>query len=143
MSFQSERRRHKRIPVKIPATIYFKDKPTEGKPAEILDLSLGGAFVHCTIPIKIGEQILLEVRFNETQLLDAKVVITTKKADEKVEAKKPEIAEQAVVRWARGSSNSGFGVEFTNLPGDKQAFLDKLLQYFENLKKSGVHLPNR
>ena len=142
MSFQSERRRHKRIPVKIPATIYFKDKPTEGKPAEILDLSLGGAFVHCTIPIKIGEEILLEVRFNETQLLDAKVVITVRK--EKTETKKnSEITEQAVVRWARGSSNSGFGVEFTNLPGDKQAFLDKLLQYFENLKKSGVHLPNR
>lgn len=138
MSFQSERRRHRRIPVKIPATIFFKDKPKEGKPAEILDLSLGGAFVHCTIPIKIGEEVVLEVRFNETQLLDAKVVITTA-----VKKNDSGIAEKAVVRWARGSSNSGFGVEFTNLPQDKEAFLDKLLQYFENLKKSGVHLPNR
>lgn len=136
MSFQSERRRHKRIPVKIPATIFFKNKPEAGMPAEILDLSLGGAFVHCTIPIKIGEEILLEVRFNETQLLDAKVVITTQK-------KKDGISEKAVVRWARGSSTSGFGVEFLQLEDEKEEFLTKLLQYFENLKKSGVHLPNR
>ncbi len=136
MSFQTERRRHKRIPVKIPATIFFKTKPEEGMPAEILDLSLGGAFVHCTIPIKIGEEIVLEVRFNETQLLDAKVVITTQK-------KKDGISEKAVVRWARGSSTSGFGVEFTQLEDEKEEFLSKLLQYFENLKKSGVHLPNR
>jgi len=138
MSFQTERRRHKRIPVKIPATIYFKNKPEEGMPAEILDLSLGGAFVHCTIPIKIGEEIMLEVRFNETQLLDAKVVITTQKKE-----KAAGISEKAVVRWARGSSTSGFGVEFIQLEHEKEEFLGKLLQYFENLKKSGVHLPNR
>ncbi len=138
MSFQSERRRHKRIPVKIPATIYFKDKPNDPKPAEILDLSLGGAFVHCTIPIKIGEEIILEVRFNETQLIDAKVVITTSPKKQSAQ-----ITEAAVVRWARGSSSSGFGVEFLHLPSEQQAFLDKLLQYFENLKKSGVRLPNR
>lgn len=138
MSFQTERRRHKRIPVKIPATIFFKDKPKEGMAAEILDLSLGGAFVHCTIPIKIGEEILLEVRFNETQLLDAKVVITTQKKKDGAG-----ISEKAVVRWARGSSTSGFGVEFQQLEEEKEEFLTKLLQYFENLKKSGVHLPNR
>ena len=138
MSFQSERRRHKRIPVKIPATIYFKGKPNDPKPAEILDLSLGGAFVHCSIPIKIGEEIILEVRFNETQLLEAKVVIASN--PRKVEST---LSEEAVVRWARGSSNSGFGVEFLHLPSEQQAFLDKLLQYVENLKKSGVRLPNR
>lgn len=143
MSFQSERRRHKRIPVKIPATIYFKGNPAEGKPAEILDLSLDGAFVHCTIPIKIGEEILLEVRFNEIQLLAAKVVIATAPKQNDGKKKDAGIAENVVVKWARGSSNSGFGVEFTNLLGDKQAFLDKLLHYFENLKQSGVHLPNR
>lgn len=135
-----ERRKHKRIAVKIPAGIYFKNRPTECLDAEILDLSLGGAFVHCTAPIRIGDEILVEIRFAETQLIEAKVVIANDQAADKI---KSNISERVVVKWARGSSHSGFGVEFVDLEPDKREYLAKLLQYFENLKKNGVHLPNR
>jgi hypothetical protein len=47
------------------------------------------------------------------------------------------------VKWARGSSKAGFGVEFVGLSPDKREFLAKLYSYFEKLKKSGVEFPNR
>ncbi len=134
-----ERRKHKRVPVKIPAGVYFKSKPDECIDAEIRDISLGGAFVHCLAELTIGEEILVEIRFEETQLIEARVVIANHMSGN-IPANIPE---QVVVKWARGSAESGFGVAFVDLKPDKKEFLAKLLLYFDNLKKSGVMLPNR
>jgi len=135
-----ERRKNKRVNVRIPAGVYFKNNPSECIDAEILDISLGGAFVHCTVPINIGDEIIVEIRFTQSQLLDAKVVVTAEKTDPSAASIFPE---KAIVKWARGSSHSGFGIAFVHLHPEKQEFLKKLIQYFENLKRSGLTLTNR
>ena len=135
-----ERRRHHRVPVRINAGVFAKDKPGEFFPAEILDLSLGGAFVHCPCPIRTGQEIFLEIRFDETQLVEAKVVIANEVMAENLPNS---ISEKVVVRWARGASSDGFGVAFVSLNGEKREFIAKMMAYFESLKKSGVQLPSR
>lgn len=136
----TERRKYPRVNVRIPAGIYFKNDPHSCLDAEILDLSLGGAFVHCTAPIKIGEEVLIEIRFTESTLVAAKVIITNDGADDDALQLLPT---QAIIRWARGSAQSGFGVAFTQLNKEKEEYLRKLVRHFEALKKSGVTLPSR
>ncbi len=106
--------------------------PSSTIPCEILDVSLGGAFIHCTAPIRIGEEILVEIHFESNSLLTGKVVRNPE------ETAKLSSAEKSVVRWVRGSSKSGFGVEFVSLSEDKKAFLTRLMAYFSSLKGSGV-----
>lgn len=140
MSDFTERRKYPRVSVQIPAGIYFKNDPHSCIDAEILDLSLGGAFVHCTAPIKIGEEVIIEIRFDNSTLLSAKVIITNDGADDEALQFLPT---QGIVRWARGSAESGFGVAFTGLSKEKEEYLKKLVRHFDALMKSGVTLPNR
>ncbi|MBI4404713.1 MAG: PilZ domain-containing protein [Deltaproteobacteria bacterium] len=134
----ADRRKYQRVAVRIPAGVYLKSKPYDVIDAEILDISTGGAFVHCTAPINIGEEVIVEIRFGETRLLDGRVV-----PHDKLNAQIPTTApEQSIVRWARGSSYSGFGIEFTNLRPEKKKFVVKLVEYFESLKNAGVSINN-
>ena len=130
-----ERRKHPRPRVKIPATIIVKgsDERFEG---EILDISLGGAFVHCTAPITVDQEIELEIDFSRAETLDAKVVVNQDAQSAKIPNT---ITEKVVIRWARGSSKSGFGVAFVNMnEEEKMDFVERVIRYFENLKKSGI-----
>jgi len=122
-----EKRKYKRVGVSIPAGVYLKDDPHAVIDAEILDISEGGAFIHCMAPIAIGQEVLVEIRFGETKYLDGKVVphLGSKGAS-------PEnIRERSVVCWARGSNRSGFGIQFLGLKPEKREFLAKLIKYFE------------
>ena len=140
MSDVTERRRFKRTPVKIEAAVYIKAKPSECVPAELLDLSLGGAFVNCSTPMRLGEELLIEIRFSEAVLFEARVVVANETASRAAVAS---LTEKVIVRWTRGSGQAGFGVEFVALTPKNKEFLAKLLHYFEDLKRSGVYLPNR
>lgn len=104
--------------------------------AEIIDISEGGAFIHCVAPIRLGEEVLVEIRFGETRFFDGKVIphadLPTSPSGD---------PEKSIVRWVRGSTRSGFGVEFVSLGKDKKEFLAKLIQYFQRLSKAGVSFP--
>lgn len=120
-----ERRKHQRVPVTVPAGIYFKNRPGEVIDAEILDLSEGGAFVHCETPLRLGEEILVEIRFAETSFLEGKTVTHVKEG---------EFKEQSFIRWARGTKPTGFGIEFGALSPQKRDFLAKLVRHFAKAK---------
>jgi len=100
--------------------------PTNPVPCQILDISLGGAFIHCTAPIQIGQEIFVEIHFETATTLSAKVV-----RDPEDTAVGPA---KSVVRWVRGSSKSGFGVEFVGLAEKKRAYLSKLIDHFNTTK---------
>ena len=124
----SERRQHRRFPVRIPADIYLKSKPGQCIEAYILDLSIGGAFISAMAPISLGEELMLEIRFAETQLFEGRVIVA---GDKTVPPENPKLTEKVIVRWARGSSSSGFGVEFRDLTAEHREFLAKVIQHLE------------
>lgn len=126
-SDQINRRRHVRVEVRIPAGIYFKNKPGVVIDGEILDLSEGGAFVHCTTPIKLGEDVLVEIRFGETSFVEGKTVYMGEEL--KTEVAKTVFKESSEIKWARGSKQCGFGIEFIGLSSEKRAFLSKLVHH--------------
>ncbi len=120
-----ERRVHKRVPVKVPAVITLKNNPGTPIPAEVLDISEGGAFVHGSVPIELGEEVTVEISFTDKQLVDGKVVrysdlVGTKNV--------PKVYEASVVKWARGSSRTGFGIEFLNPSKETLGFIRKLIE---------------
>lgn len=99
-------------------------------PCQIIDISIGGAFIHCTAPINIGEEIYVEIHFEQSEKLPAKVI---RDPAHSKELSKPE---KSIVRWVRGSSKSGFGVEFVELSREKKEYLERLIKYFNDRKSS-------
>lgn len=121
------RRKHPRIEVGLSGTINI---PGTGEvPCEVLDISLGGVFLHCTVPIRIGQEILVKINFDPVMQLAAKVV------REPGEMLKLMLPEKSVVRWVRGSEKAGFGAEFVGLSAEKRTTLEKLILQFQNKKK--------
>jgi hypothetical protein len=127
-----ERRKSPRLSVNIPAGIYLKDNPHEVIDAEILSLSEGGAFIHCLAPVDLGKEILVEFRFAETKLIEARIV----EQSELKEYVPSRDAEQSVVRWRRVDGKIGFGIQFFGLKPDKVQFIRKMLQHFEPKERS-------
>lgn len=125
-SDSSNRRKFLRVPVRIPAGIYFKNKPGVVIDGEILDLSEGGAFVHCTTAIRLGEDVLVEIRFGETSFVEGKTVYL---GDLESEVQSLPFKESSEIKWARGSKERGFGIEFIGLSAEKRAFLSKLVNH--------------
>ena len=109
--------------------IYVNAERTVSVPCEILDISLGGAFIHCTAKIAIGQEVLVEIHFETNTLLAAKVI---RDPNEVVALREPE---KSVVRWVRGSSKSGFGVEFVGMGDSKRTYLQKLIVHFDRMRK--------
>jgi Tfp pilus assembly protein PilZ len=121
MPKESNRRIHPRARVSIPGAVYLKDEPSKKYDAEILDLSIGGAFVHCTAPILLGQEILLEIFFDKARMLNvsARVIQATVRQLDK---------QASVVRWVRGSSKSGFGVQFVQLNAGNSKALQAIVK---------------
>lgn len=125
------RRVNPRANVMIPGAVFIKSDPTNKYEAEILDLSIGGAFVHCTAPILIGQEIILEILFDRANFnVDAKVV---QAYDPKTTVSK----QTSVVRWVRGSSKSGFGVQFTALTDVSKKYLQDIVDALVAPKAAG------
>jgi c-di-GMP-binding flagellar brake protein YcgR len=125
---EDNRRRFPRINVGVSGLIYPDGNKQNCVPCEILDLSLGGAFIHCTAPILIGQEIMVEIHFETNTLLNAKVV---RDPNDVVKLAEPE---KSIVRWVRGSSKSGFGVEFQDLGDAKKTYLQRLIVHFEQMR---------
>ena len=123
----ANRRKFRRVAVDIPAVVRVANTGKKYD-AIIRDISEGGAFVHCVAPIMIGDEVLVDVKFKETKALEAKVIDW----DEWLKTHVPKnIPEKSIVKWARGSSTSGFGIEFVSIEKDKKDFLVKLIDDYE------------
>lgn len=128
-------RKHIRVPVRIPVILFKANRPEDAIEAEILDISEGGAFIHCSTPIQMGEEVLIEFHFSETKVFEGKVI----EHDKTLTSLLPETSKEgSIVKWTRSQGAAGFGLEFKNLKSDKVKFLQNLLKYFDRLKKAGV-----
>ena len=121
--------------MKIPGYVYLKQTPQKAIDAEILCISEGGAFVRCAAPIALGQEILVEIRFAEIQSIEGKVIESDRFLKDLTVS---EMTNRSVIRWARGTSNTGFGVEFVGVNKGEREFLKKLMEYFQQLSKAGV-----
>jgi len=126
LSFENKRK-CERVEVKIPARVSLKNSPEKVFDCHILDISLGGAFVHGTAPIMIGEEVTVEILFGKSEMFNG---VTTDYIEllKKLHLEVKPVT--SVVRWARGTSNSGFGIEFVNLSDTKKSFLQKIISEF-------------
>ena len=134
MTKSSESRKHTRVTVRIPILLQVKSRPGAPLEGELLDLSVGGGFIHCTAPVRIGDEVKIEIKFLEPKHLTAQITETVAP-----DAPPPKtVAESVVVRWQRGSSTAGFGVEFKDLSAEGRDYLERVIRYFEQLSRSGV-----
>jgi len=128
------KRRHPRVEVRIPSKVYGKSNSESPISGTITNMSEGGAFLECADKIEIGEEIVIEIRFNEAQLFEGVVVPEEERGP--VPAETPEVS---TIRWVdKGESTTGFGIEFKGLQSDKRDFLKRIIKYFESLEKAGV-----
>ncbi len=134
MQDTKSRRAQTRIPVQIPAGVYRPDRPNEAVEAEIKNISLGGAFVHCRMPMAIDQELMIQIHFGEGKAFPVRVTDWK----EEPPAAPGEEAALSKVRWTEEASAEGFGVEFSGLGSDVTSYLEKLLRYFEKLTKAGV-----
>ena len=125
----------------MPAKVIIGEKPARTYEAEIVDISAGGAFLHCDAPVQLGERIRVELRFGETTIIEGSVI--QRDAKFKAATQGPEMVEVSVVRWARGTQRSGIGVEFAELSDDKFSFLSRIMEYFSHVAKAGVTLTGK
>lgn len=127
----AERRRHRRVKVKIPAGIYFKGN-YQYLDAEILDISESGAYLQCNTPLEIGKEIMLEIRFGESRIVAGQVVQDKKHLDELFGKGN---AQSSVVRWNKVDNDVGFGIEFVNLSVEKRTFIRTVIQHLVALHR--------
>ena len=119
-----ERRKDPRLPLKIRAQVSTSPDFANSIEAEILDISRSGAFVHCLMPIEIGQQIFVRVHFDELQVLSGTVIPLGQLRQMK--PKDRETRSQSQIRWVRGSQQSGFGMRFMNMDASQRAFVDRV-----------------
>lgn len=122
----------------MPARVIIGDTPPRNYDAEIVDISEGGAFLHCDAPVQLGERIRVELRFGETKIIEGSVI--QQNAEFKAATAGPDMVEVSVVRWARGTRLSGIGVEFAQLSPEKFEFLRRIMHYFSQVAKAGADL---
>jgi PilZ domain len=89
----AEKRKHARIPVRLPIQVSVRGQNYE---AEITDISEGGAFVHGTIPVQIGGEVKIQIFGNPPIEVQERF----------------QTGVQSIVRWVRGCTPTGFGVQF-------------------------------
>lgn len=104
------RRKHPRIDTNIPMHLVTnkEEKIVDG---QVTNVSLGGAFIHCLAPVRIGDEVTIEIELHSARTPDGKLI-----DDEMAFANLPKIwTVKAVVRWMRGSGTTGIGIEFTEV----------------------------
>lgn len=130
-----ERRRHRRVPVDIPAGVYVKGRH-HAIDATLANISMGGAYVRSEMEVPIGAEVLLEMRFRGSILIAGRTLTL-----EELEAKYPsDVPQPSIVRWIEPAGPKGFGIEFVNLQPEKAELIERVVTYFELLEKAGVKL---
>src|SRR4051812_26109024 len=100
MSHPSERRRHQRVDITIPAAIRIKHEPGKLVPAQVLNLSISGAMLQIDEPIAgIGQEIMLEILTDEGFTFHGKVI---RRDEVEFFLGDEEEMEESVVRWSNG-----------------------------------------
>lgn len=87
--------------------------------------------MHCAVPIMPGHELSVEILFAHARLLEGKV-LKDEETIKKIQGTSA-VREVSVVKWVRGSSESGFGIQFTDLTPEKREFLKKIMAYFAKL----------
>jgi len=124
-----EKRQYKRFPILIPATmVVTQGNAQKSFEVELRDISLGGAFIHGMVPIVLGQQVKLKLHWDKMKLLEAKVIDGNRLP--KIQSNE----QGGMVKWVRGSSSSGFGVEFVNLSEDQKKYIQQLIAELDKTK---------
>lgn len=129
------RRAQSRLTVQIPARVYRPNKPLEAVEAEIRNISLGGAYILCNVPMEVNQELMVEIHFGEGKVIPVRVV---EELNEELPAPPGKDSTLSLVRWTEEKSSMGFGVEFSSLAPDTRKYLSSLVVYFEKLTKAGV-----
>jgi len=117
-----ERRRFRRVEVKIPAIIRVKEKPHMIIKAEVLNISEGGALLSCELPVgTIGQELLIEINFGESEFFQSRVTETD---DVEVYIEGPD---NCIIQWASPGRRGNIGVQFLGLPPEKRKFIADLV----------------
>jgi hypothetical protein len=106
-------RRSPRFDVGVPVTVRIRigNKETAFE-AEILNISEGGAFIHGVFPVALGDRLTIEVSLTGiAQDADSETFMQLK----------------SEVCWLRGSSESGFGIRFTEKENERRGNVARLI----------------
>jgi hypothetical protein len=122
-----ERRRHKRVDCSLPILLYVQGHPQPIQ-AAVKNLSISGAFVQANEPIPKGENVLLEFKASEINMIHGRVA--GEKSASRPGAVDP-VTESSVVRWVQQVAGSGIGVEFINVRPDAQKFINELVDFLD------------
>lgn len=119
-----ERRRHRRVKVNIAASVYLDGQPF---PCRILNISEGGALIHCISPIAaIGETMLIEIKYREEPIQFKGKIAKRDQVELELVEEEPE---KSVIRWTDGATGA-FGIQFIEMSPERQMFLHRLVSYF-------------
>ncbi len=129
------RRAQARITVQIPARVYRPNKPQEAVEAEIKNISTGGAYIHCRIPMQVDQELMIEIHFGEGKVIPVRVV---EELPDEVPSSPGQDKALSRVRWTEQKAALGFGVEFSSQGPEMQKYLASLVAYYEKLTKAGV-----
>lgn len=141
----TNQRKGLRIDVRIPVQIWLESRKVEG---DILNLSEDGAYLKCEADWKVGQSVKVELEFRGKVMFAGRATsweeLRGKAVDSDAPFKLPtEMSTQTVIRWtltdAPEEGARGFGVEFTDLDDQNREVLQKVIRYYENLRRAGVH----
>ncbi|MCB0417161.1 MAG: PilZ domain-containing protein [Bdellovibrionales bacterium] len=124
-------RKEDRLAVCLPVDIQFPGKPGLVVSGEIRNISEGGAYVVCQVPVEVGQSLSLTFKFQQIHTFTVLVVAHPEWKDESFE-------EFSVVRWTDPKQTGAFGVEFNGLDAPTKGVIRSLIRYFGLLKKAGV-----
>ncbi|MCB0405282.1 MAG: PilZ domain-containing protein [Bdellovibrionales bacterium] len=125
------KRKEERLAICLPVEIQLADKPAQKIAGEIRNLSEGGAYVVCPVPIEVGQRLTLSFHFQQSHTFSVLVVAHPELREESAE-------EFSVVRWTDPKQSGAFGVEFSKLDTPTKDVIRSLIRYFHLLKKAGV-----
>lgn len=129
------RRAQPRITVQIPVRIFRPNRPQEAVDAEIRNISLGGAYIECRVPMEVNQELMVEIHFGEGKLIPVRVTDELAEGAPETPGKESALSR---VRWTEEKATAGFGVEFSTLGSDTKKYLSELVAYFDRLTKAGV-----
>ena len=123
---EKNRRKYNRVAAFMAVTVHTQSgTPTKG---EVEDISLGGVYLRCPLPLVMGQKVKLELHFSRIWSVHGFSVLV----EEIDNTGLVKAIEEAQVKWVRGGHS--FGLQFTSLSSSTKRFLKRLIKYFEDIK---------
>lgn len=127
-----ERRQFTRVDVRIPVGLYL-DSYERAEEGEILNISVGGACIQSSVELAQNDTVGIEFRFKGARLISGKIVPLQKIQEQFSSDQK----DKSAIKWA-SSDGKMLGIEFSQLSEDKMAFIQRMVNYYVLLEKSGL-----